>query len=79
LSEKKQREFYKENLGRSAKVIFENDVKENKIFGFTDNYLRVSTEFDSSLINALKTVTLVDLNPDGSIEGRLKESSPILV
>ena len=68
LSEKKKRAFYEENLGKTYTVLFEGDVEDGKMHGFTENYIRVSAKYDPLLINELKNVTLVNINEKGSVD-----------
>ncbi len=68
LSEKKKRNFYQENLGNTANVLFEDDVENGKMHGFTENYIRVAAKYDPILINELKTVTLASINDNGTVE-----------
>ena len=68
LSEKKKRFFYEENLGRSATVLFEDDVVDGMMHGFTENYVRVVAKYDPILINELKEVQLTGISPDGLME-----------
>jgi threonylcarbamoyladenosine tRNA methylthiotransferase MtaB len=68
LSEKKRRKFYEENLGRTFTVLFEEDVEDGKMHGFTENYIRVAAKYDPLLINELKAVTLYEINEKGSVE-----------
>lgn len=68
LSEKKKRFFYEENLGRQATVLFEDDVTDGMMHGFTENYVRVTAKYDPMLINELKPVQLTSLNSEGLME-----------
>jgi threonylcarbamoyladenosine tRNA methylthiotransferase MtaB len=68
LSDKKRRFFYEQSLGTTATVLFENDVENGKMYGFTENYVRVSAKYDPLLINELKTVTLTHINEEGTVE-----------
>jgi threonylcarbamoyladenosine tRNA methylthiotransferase MtaB len=68
LSEKKRRKFYQENLGKTFTVLFEEDVEDGKMHGFTENYIRVAAKYDPILINELKTVTLSEINEKGNVE-----------
>jgi threonylcarbamoyladenosine tRNA methylthiotransferase MtaB len=68
LSDKKRRAFYEENLGKSFNVLFENDVEDGLMHGFTENYIRVAAKFDPILINETKTVTLTGINSKGHVE-----------
>lgn len=68
LSDKKRRKFYEENLGNEATVLFENDVENGMMHGFTENYIRVTAKYDPILINELKAVKLISLNENGLVE-----------
>lgn len=68
LSDKKRRKFYEENLGKTFTVLFEEDVENGKMHGFTENYIRVAAKYDPILVNELKTVTLSEINEMGNVE-----------
>lgn len=74
LSDKKRRAFYEQNLGRTFEVLFENDVEDGKIHGFTDNYVRVSAQYDPLLINELKKVRLTSIEANGTMAAEEAES-----
>lgn len=68
LSDKKRRRFYEENLGQSFTVLFENDIEDDRMHGFTENYIRVTAKYDPLLINELKSVKLTSINEKGLVE-----------
>lgn len=68
LSEKKKRRFYDENLGQTFTVLFEEDVENGKMHGFTENYIRIAAKYDPILINELKLVTLWEINQSGAVD-----------
>lgn len=68
LSEKKRRKFYEENLGKTLTVLFEEDIEDGQMHGFTENYIRVAAKYDPLLINELKKVTLNEINDKGNVE-----------
>jgi threonylcarbamoyladenosine tRNA methylthiotransferase MtaB len=74
LSDKKRRKFYEENLGNEAYVLFENDVENGRMFGFTQNYIRVTAKYDPLLINEIKKVKLTSINENGFVEVEEVES-----
>ena len=67
LSEKKRRKFYEENLGQTFTVLFEEDVENGMMHGFTENYIRVAAKYDPILINELKQVTLDEILETGNV------------
>jgi threonylcarbamoyladenosine tRNA methylthiotransferase MtaB len=68
LSDKKRRRFYEENINAEATVLFENDVENGMMHGFTQNYIRVSAKYDPILINELRRVRLTSINDRGFVE-----------
>jgi threonylcarbamoyladenosine tRNA methylthiotransferase MtaB len=67
LSEKKRMAFYQSQLGMTQKVLWESENKAGKISGFTENYVKVETDFDEDLINQTELVDLLMLNPNGNV------------
>jgi len=61
LSDKKHKAFYKQNIGTSHKVLIEAKNNSGKMYGFTENYLKVELDYQSDLINKIKQVTLDNL------------------
>lgn len=78
LSEKKRRQFYEENLGKTATVLFEDDVEDGMMHGFTENYVRVAAKYDPMLVNELKEVELVGINNLGYVTIEELEAIPVL-
>lgn len=68
LSEKKRLAFYQSQLGSTQKVLWEADNKNGRIHGFTENYVKVETNFDENLINHTEMVDLAFLNTNGCVE-----------
>lgn len=77
LSDKKRRAFYEGQLNQTAEVLFEGDVKDGFMHGFTRNYVKVKAKYDPVLVNELKAVKLTAIAPDGDVE--ITESDEILV
>ena len=68
LSDKKRRFFYEQSLNSTATVLFENDVEDGWMHGFTENYVRVRAKYDPLLVNTLKNVQLVAIAENGMVE-----------
>ena len=68
LSDKKRRFFYEQQLGKTFTVLFEEDVEDGKMQGFTENYVRVSAKYDPMLINETKQISLVSINEKMIVE-----------
>lgn len=67
LSDKKRRHFYTENLGRSFTALFENDIEDGLMHGWTENYIRVAAKYDPMLIHELKPVRLTHITDKGVV------------
>ena len=65
LSEKKRMAFYREHLGTRRPVLFEEEERRGVMFGFTDNYIKVATDYDPLLVNTVAEVTLSSLDSEG--------------
>lgn len=70
LSDKKRRAFYERHLGSVRTVLFENDVDNGWMHGFTENYIRVCAKYDPVLINETKKVELADITASGTVAVR---------
>jgi len=77
LSDKKRRAFYETQLNKTEKVLFEGDIKDGFMHGFTRNYVKVKAKYDPVLVNELKSVHLTNISSDGDVE--ITESEELLV
>ncbi len=68
LSEKKRRSFYESQLGNTLSVLFEGENKHGYIYGFTENYVKVKTHWNPSLINTIHKVNLSEIDEDGLVK-----------
>lgn len=73
LSDKKRRFFYKTQEGKERTVLFEKDIADGLMYGFTDNYVRVGVTFDPLLVNELKRVRITGCRADGTAEAEEPE------
>ena len=67
LSEKKRRQFYQGQLGRKAVALFEQDIEDGMMHGFTENYVRIALPHDPSFINRLVPVVLESIGNRGTV------------
>jgi threonylcarbamoyladenosine tRNA methylthiotransferase MtaB len=67
LSDKKRQAFYQSQIGKEGVVLWEQEVKEGKVFGFTENYVRLSAPYQNDLPNQLQKVVLGELQADGTL------------
>ena len=75
LSEKKKRFFYESQIDKTGIVLFEDEVQNGQMLGFTDNYVRVCAKYDPLLINETKMIQYDTINNDGFMEIREAEFS----
>ena len=68
LSEKKKRFFYEKNLNTIKNVLFENDIKNDLMYGYTDNYIKVSSKYNKNLINKVVPCKLKKINNKSIID-----------
>jgi threonylcarbamoyladenosine tRNA methylthiotransferase MtaB len=68
LSEKKKRFFYEQHLNFETTVLFEADITDGLMEGFTENYIRVAVKYDPILVNETKKVRLTGFNATGLME-----------
>ena len=70
LSDQKKAQFYKKSIGASRSLLVENN-KNGILFGFTDNYIKVKINAESSIENTIQMVNILDFRGDhmlGKIE-----------
>jgi threonylcarbamoyladenosine tRNA methylthiotransferase MtaB len=72
LSDKKKRAFYERFAGTTKHVLWEGAEEEGKMYGFTENYLKLTQPFDSTAVNEIRKVQLGALQPDLVYEVRGK-------
>lgn len=58
ISARKTAAFYKEHEGDEAIVLWESAKKDGLMFGFTENYIKVSCPYDKSKVNTFERVTI---------------------
>jgi threonylcarbamoyladenosine tRNA methylthiotransferase MtaB len=68
LSDRKKQQFYHSQLGKHLTVLFEQEEDEGKMYGFTENYLKVERPFDASLVNQLVPVCVDQMTLDHTVK-----------
>ncbi len=51
-------EFVAKNRGRRSRVLWESDVKDGMMGGYTGNYIRVERPYDPALVNMTEDITI---------------------
>lgn len=67
LSEKKRQLFYSENIGKTYTVLYEAEEDQGKMYGFTENYIKIEAPYDPLLINELVSVQLLEINENRNV------------
>jgi threonylcarbamoyladenosine tRNA methylthiotransferase MtaB len=68
LSQKKQHAFYHRHLGDVRSVLWESAEKDGRMYGFTDNYVKVHRPYDEVRVGTIEDVRLGSLAEDGTVE-----------
>ncbi len=67
LSKRKRNVFYQNNIGRSDEVLFEKKIENNKMFGFTRNYIKAEIPANSELCTKIRSVNLLGISDEGNM------------
>ncbi|MFM7017169.1 MAG: tRNA (N(6)-L-threonylcarbamoyladenosine(37)-C(2))-methylthiotransferase MtaB [Bacteroidota bacterium] len=70
VSLKKQRAFYESCIGANRPVLFEAEIQNDFIYGYSDNYIRVKTKYDQRLVNKIVDCEILSITPEciGEVE-----------
>ncbi|MDC3252811.1 tRNA (N(6)-L-threonylcarbamoyladenosine(37)-C(2))-methylthiotransferase MtaB [Crocinitomicaceae bacterium] len=71
LSDKKKRAFYESNVGKTGTVLFEHEENGGIMHGFTENYVKVKTNYNPKLANTFQKVQLEEIDRDGVMKASL--------
>ncbi len=58
ISGQKLQDFYAKHKGEKAVVLWEHRTKDGKMEGWTENYIRVSADYQKEKINTFETITI---------------------
>lgn len=70
LSEKKKMEFYRTQTGKTLPVLWEHENRNGKMYGFTENYVRVQKPFEQNSVDQIELLTLGEILEDGSVSAK---------
>ncbi len=65
LSDRKKQAFYQTQIGKTKKVLFEQEENEGFLYGFTENYVKVKTPFAPEHINQIVEIEITEIDRDG--------------
>lgn len=58
LSKKNHQAFFDDSVGRIAEVIFEDQKRGEEMQGYTDNYVRIKSEYDAAKVGVIQSVEI---------------------
>lgn len=67
LSEKKRRYFYQQHLHTERPILFEGQEQNGKMYGFTDNYIKIISDYNPGLVNTVAQYTLHTISPENVV------------
>jgi threonylcarbamoyladenosine tRNA methylthiotransferase MtaB len=67
LGSKLQRAHCERNIGTERSLLFEAEELDGRMYGYTDNYIRVSAVFDRHLTNTIVRASLDRIDGDGHV------------
>ncbi|MEM0998911.1 MAG: tRNA (N(6)-L-threonylcarbamoyladenosine(37)-C(2))-methylthiotransferase MtaB [Bacteroidota bacterium] len=73
LSEKKRRAFYAPYVGQTRPVLFEEEIHNGQLNGFTDNYIKVVSPYDPLLVNEIRACHLAEFDDAGRVKVEIDE------
>jgi threonylcarbamoyladenosine tRNA methylthiotransferase MtaB len=78
LSAKKTRAFYEEHLTKNYPVLMEHENKNDFMFGFTPNYIKIKLPYQKEYFNRILDLKLNSIDADGSVIAEFKEQPAII-
>jgi threonylcarbamoyladenosine tRNA methylthiotransferase MtaB len=67
LSDKKRLLFYNEHIGKTYPVLWEAENDNNVMYGFTNNYIKVKTNYDPMLVNEIVEVEITAIDNEDMV------------
>lgn len=71
LSAKKLRQFYEQHLKKEFLVLFEHENKNGRMYGYTQNYIKIEHPYDETLVNKTMCIQTTGINEDGFVTSDL--------
>lgn len=67
ISDKKLLDFYKANIGKTATVLWEAAKKGKNMYGFTENYIRITAPYDERKINSIEKIKIGNFSSESQL------------
>lgn len=68
LSSRLHAAFYKQHVGTEALILVESSRREGKMYGYTENYIKVEMMYNKALINTIISAKLSSIAESGNIQ-----------
>lgn len=68
LSSRLHAAFYKQHVGTEALILVESSRRDGKMFGYTENYIKVEMMYDKALINTIISAQLSSIAESGNMQ-----------
>lgn len=68
LSSRLHAAFYKQHVGTEALILVESSRREGKMYGYTENYIKVEMMYDKALINTIISAQLSSIAESGNMQ-----------
>lgn len=79
ISEQKRFDFDTAFLDTTRPVLFEQDIIDGRMFGWSDNYIRVSVPHDPALVNQVVNCRLVLKEPGEAVSGSIENEPDYMI
>ncbi|MHB1050030.1 MAG: tRNA (N(6)-L-threonylcarbamoyladenosine(37)-C(2))-methylthiotransferase MtaB [Bacteroidota bacterium] len=82
LGQMKKSHFYQSQINSVRPVLIEGSVENNRLSGYTDNYVRVEVPYHPSLENSIVNVTIGEFNGENcnaEVTGHLPSGLPLTI
>lgn len=71
ICDRKHKQFVESKLGTVRDALFESARKGGKMYGYTDNYIRVSVPYDKNLVNKIVPVRLLSIADEEIVDAEI--------
>lgn len=71
LCNKLHQAFYAANVGQTSRVLFESTRRGGKMYGFTENYVKVEFDYNKQLVGQIHAVKLIEVLTNGNVKCEL--------
>jgi threonylcarbamoyladenosine tRNA methylthiotransferase MtaB len=78
LSAKKLRVFYESQLNKKLTVLFEHENKNGMMYGFTENYVKISHPYNENLVNVPTQIITKSLTEEAFVQAEIYTEETVI-